>query len=118
MAIGVPTFSFFGRPRPRGMHGGRGLKSLGGSVLLDAGNSAWTTSGIEKTFRRCHGINFVITDPVTSGYHLQWKRSTTHKAGVLNIYVQSALSTTGTANPFVRSSIATTTCALFTAVGV
>jgi len=140
MAVGVPTVSWkFGRPRPKGMKGGRGLKLIAGSILLDAGNSAWMTCGIEKVFRRCHSIDFNVTAPDTSGYQLDWKRSATHKAGTINIKVQQAApqlsyvifdQQSGTfltsasrmsadaTHALNRSSIATTTCAIFTAVGI
>ena len=119
MAIGVPTLSWkFGRPRPRGMKGGRGLKTIYGSILTDSGNSAWMTCGIEKVFRRCDGINFNITEPALSGYLLQWKRSATHKAGVVGCFVQSGATSAAGGQALHRSAFATTTCALFTAVGI
>ncbi len=89
MAVGILTISWDAQGRQgRGHHG---LKVLTGRVVLSA-NSSFYTSLIEKRFR---GMCRTIQMTVNSGFVVNWKRSATHKAGILYAFARSAMSTLG-----------------------
>lgn len=78
MALGIPviTVGRYGQARPART---RGQRTITGDIVFSA-NSSFVSSGIEKRFRsRCRDIQITIA----SGVKVEYKRSTTHKAGII-----------------------------------
>ncbi len=104
MATGGMTISIFGRG-PKFV--GRGLSILQGYVALSA--TSTKTSTIEKYFRRCHNIEI----NTFSGGLPMWKRSATHKYGLMRLYGFSAAVTASSLVPLPQAM-----SGVFMAVGV
>jgi hypothetical protein len=111
MAYAVPTITAYTRsPAKLTNH----WKVIEGKIVTSATKSGFTTSQIERYFRRCHSIS-VHANILTSAWSFQWKRSATHKYGVMVMFALS----TGLANDLqLVPTIMAGNSALFLAVGI
>ena len=81
-AVGIPTITTLTRSAKR-ICKGRGLKALTGTIVCSA-NSTFTTSKIEKYFRRIHDIQ--VQMEASSGANVHFLRSATHGYGMLYVW--------------------------------
>ena len=117
MAYGTLTVTRWGLP----IRIGHGIKMVTGKVGWPATNSGVSTSGIEKYFRRCTKIdmtlNLKVSGSISAYIGPDWKRSSTHRAGVMKIFALSNAAAAAGKIQFGPATVIAATSGTFTAFG-